>query len=399
MASPENLLDDSTYDVTGIVSRFQSRQSQMVEELAALVDLESPSNSVDQLRTCANYLASLGTSLLGQMPERIEVEGRQTLVWKFGDTPRVVLVGHYDTVHPVGTVLRFPFSVDGDVARGPGVCDMKGGVIIALHALHDMINEFGSQALDGVCLLINGDEEIGSKYSQGVIEQLANTARFAIGFENAGPLWQIKTERRGASHYEVKVKGRAAHAGDRSDKGINALREMCAQCEEVIALGNDELGTSVTPTMAAAGTAINTVTEDASMWFDVRTRTLGEQNRIDQEIRKLQPRITEAEVWVEGGVAQPPLPAEASAELKRISAESARELGLGELDYMSVGGAADVCRFAAAGVGAIDGFGAVGGDDHSDREWIYLSSLPRQAALAAGVIRHLLRGDELSLDD
>lgn len=362
----------------------------MLEELAALTDIESPSNSIEALGACARYLESLGTTLLGRAPRRIELGGKTHLLWQFGDTPRIVLIGHYDTVHPLGTVLRFPFSVQGDIAHGPGVCDMKGGVITALHAIRDLKDELGEDALDGVSIFFNGDEEIGSPDTKEFIHQLASTAEYGIGFENAGVDGQLKIERRGTSHYNVIVKGRASHAGESADSGINALHELSAQVERVMAIADREAGTSVTPTTATAGTTFNTVPETASMWVDVRMRSPEEQLRVDREIRELVPLVTEAVVQVVGEMEQPPMPETSSQKMFEIAEQVAKELGFDELKKMSTGGAADACRFADAGAQAIDGFGAIGGDDHSDREWIYASSLPRQAALAAGLIARLL---------
>ena len=371
-------------------ARFESRLPQMLEELAALTDIESPSNSLEALGACARYLESLGSSLLGRRPRRFDIDGKTHLLWQFGEAPRIVLVGHYDTVHPLGTVMRFPFSVDGDIARGPGVCDMKGGVITALHALRDLRDELGDEALDGVALFVNADEEIGSPGSQSVISELGQTVKVAIGFENAGTDWQIKIERRGTSHYNVIAHGRAAHAGDHAEKGINAIRELSAQVPCIDAIADAQLGTSVTPTTIEGGTTYNTVPERASMWVDVRARNKEEQLRVDREIRKLVPLLTEAEIEVVGQIDQPPMPEESAMRLFELAERVGKDFGIDELKKMAVGGAADTCRFAAAGAEAIDGFGAVGGDDHSDREWIYASSMPRQAALAAGLIERLL---------
>ncbi len=373
-----------------LVNRLEARLPQMLEELAALSDLESPTNSLDALGTCARYLETLGTTLLGKRPQRLQSEGRNHLLWQFGETPRIVLVGHYDTVHPLGTVLRFPFSIDGDVARGPGVCDMKGGVIIAMHVVRELLESRGPEALDGLCLFLNCDEEIGSPTSKAFIWELAKTTKYAVGFENAID-WRIKTERRGTSHYNIIVKGRSAHAGDAASvNGINAIHELCAQVAVVDAIADAEAGTCITPTTAAAGTTTNTVPEDASMWVDVRARTKAEQQRVDREIRLLKPLVTAATIKVAGGIEQPPMPDTSSLRLFEIAAEVSKELGFGELFRMAVGGAADTCRFADAGTEAIDGFGAVGGGDHSDREWIYTGSLSRQAALAAGLVEKLL---------
>lgn len=378
--------DEGAFVGAELVEYFEQRLPHMTEDLAALVAIESPSNGIDALRTCASYLAPLGTSLLGHKPEKIEVKGRVHLLWKFGSKPRTVLVGHYDTVHPVGTVAQFPFSAEGDIARGPGVCDMKGGIVIATHALHLLVETFGAAALDGICLFLNADEEIGSPTSLATILELADSATTAIGFENAGENGEVKVERRGRSSYELRFAGRAAHAGVAPERGVNALHELCNQFAPVLATADEAAGTSVNPTMATAGETYNTIPDRASMWVDVRVSTRAEQLRVDDAMRALQPTVAGATIEVLGEMQQPPMSPEASADLYRMAAEVSAVLGLGPLPKIAVGGSADTCWYAHKGLRTIDGFGAVGGDDHSTEEWIDLGSLARRAALTAGTI-------------
>lgn len=387
-----SMAPDGTSVGTESLERLRARSGQMVEELAALVEIESPSSSLVSLANCAAYLGVLGTTLLGFGPEKVEAEGRTHLLWTFGESPKVVLVGHYDTVHQVGTLGRFPFEIDGDIARGPGVCDMKGGVVVMLHAVAELIQLYGVAALDGLAIFVNADEEIGSPTSKALIERLSRTATHAIGFENAGAKYEVKTSRRGRSGYELRVRGKAAHAGERPEDGVNALGEMCAHFDEVVALTNLDAGTTVTPTMATAGTTLNTVPDRATMLIDVRCWSQAEQARVDREIRAIGPILPGAQVEIKGRVDHPPLTEDSSVQLFALARRAGEKLGFPSLTAVSVGGTADTCTFAGHGVQAIDGLGAAGGNDHTEAEWIYLSSLPEHAALAAGLAAEALFG-------
>jgi len=366
------------------------RLPRMVEELAALVSIESPSEDLDALRLCANYLSTLGTTLLGFAPEVVERDGRPHLLWIFGATPRVLLVGHFDTVHPMGTIDVFPFSDDGEIIRGPGTCDMKGGLVVALHALAVLRERYGDDALDGVALFLNADEELGSPSSVPVLAELATTARVALVFENGGGNGELKTERRGRSDYELRFTGRSVHAGMRPQDGVNAIAELAAQYERVTSLSDFGLGTSVTPTLASAGTTFNTVPDLATMRLDVRCALPEEQHRVDREIREIRPVIPGAEVEVRGSIQIHPMPSHVSQELVRLAVEVSAAVGVEAPGQMAAGGSSNACDLAGLGLRTIDGLGTIGEDDHTHREWMTKRSLVTRSALAAGMVASLV---------
>ena len=344
----------------------------MIEWLEELVSCESPSSS-----SCSEVLdvfCSLAEPLLGK-GSRITVDGRDHLRWTFG-TPRVLVLGHLDTVWPLGTLARWPFSVSGDVCTGPGVFDMKAGVVQALHALTLL------SSLDGVCLLLNTDEEVGSPTSRSLILSSAEGCHAALVCEpSAGGA--VKTARKGIGMYDVTVAGRAAHAGLEPEKGVNATVGLASAVLSLAALGDASLGTTVTPTVMSAGTTTNTVPASASVAVDVRAVLPAELTRVDAAIRSLTVPI--GSVAVGGGINRPPLDPSSSASLFSL----AQRLSPG-LQGVAVGGGSDGNFTAGAGVPTLDGLGAVGDGAHAEGEHVIVSQMEPRAALLAALLEELL---------
>jgi glutamate carboxypeptidase len=355
----------------------------MVEQLGRLVGHESPSSDTGACEACALEVADLGAHLLGSSPEQVRTGGRTHLRWLLGPAkPRVVLIGHLDTVWPLGTVERWPFSVRDGVATGPGTFDMKAGIVQALHAL-SMVSE-----PDGTALLVTSDEEIGSPTSRALVEEMARGAEAVLVLEPAAGR-AVKVARKGTSMYHLVVRGRAAHAGH-PDRGINATVELAHLILAVATLARPELGTTVTPTVARVGTTTNTVPERAELDVDVRAASTGEQARVDADIRSLRPVLLGAEMAVDGGPNRPPLPASASAELMERARQVAARLGFGPLEGVTVGGASDGNFTAGLGVPTLDGLGPVGANAHAERERVEVASMPERAALVAALVDDLL---------
>jgi glutamate carboxypeptidase len=357
---------------------------EMVDLLAALVAAESPSDAPAAVAGCARIVADAAVDLIGEHPETVEVDGRTHLRWRFGGPTRVVLVGHLDTVWPLGTTKRWPFSVTDGQATGPGAFDMKAGVVQLLHALARLDD------LDGVAVLLTGDEEIGSPSSRALIEETAAGARAALVLEpSAGDA--LKTARKGVSNYQVTVHGRAAHAGLEPEKGANATVEMAFAVLAVHALAQPLLGTTVTPTVLRSGTATNVVPAEAELQVDVRTATPEEQARVDIAVRRLIAAVPGTTIKVSGGPNRPPLPATSSAGLFERAQRIADRLGQSPLRGIEVGGGSDGNFTAALGVPTLDGLGAVGGGAHAEGEHVVLAAMPDRVALVAGLVTDLLK--------
>lgn len=355
----------------------------MLDELAALVDSESPSEDLRAVRATAEIVAQIGAIHLGAEPDRIAIDGRPHLRWRFGSATRVVVVGHLDTVWPLGTLRQWPFDVSEGRAVGPGSFDMKAGLIQGFHALATL------EDLDGVAVLVTSDEEIGSPTSRSLIEETVAGARAALVLEpSAGGA--LKTARRGVSMYQVTVAGRSAHAGLEPERGINALVELAHLVLALEAIARPDVGTTVTPTVCSAGTVTNAVPDRATLSIDVRAATAEEQQRVDRELTSMVPSLGGARIDVEGGPNRPPLPASASEALYRRARRLGHDLGLEPLTAVEVGGGSDGNFTAAVGVPTLDGLGAVGGGAHARDEHVEIDGMPLRAALVAALVADVL---------
>lgn len=354
-------------------------------DLRELVECESPSEDLAAVARSADVVARVGTARLGVTPERIVLGGVTHLRWRLGTGPsRVLLMGHHDTVWPTGTLALRPFSAERGIVRGPGCFDMLTGLVMAFHALASVGD------VDGVTLLVTGDEELGSPTSRGLVEDEARLASAALVLEASADGGALKTERKGVSLYDVRLHGRAAHAGLGPERGVNATLELAHQVLAVAALGDPALGTTVTPTAGRSGTTTNTVPAAASFAVDARVRTVAEQERVDAAMRALRPVLAGAEVELRGGPNRPPLEQAMSTALFDRARKLAAELGLPELTAVAVGGASDGNFTADVGTPTLDGLGAVGGGAHADDEHVLLAPIAGRTALLARLVADLL---------
>lgn len=363
----------------------------MLADLERLVSCESFSASLPAVARSALVVGALGERALGVAPELIVIEGVTHLRWSFG-TPRVLLMGHHDTVWPMGSLRSHPWSVADGKARGPGVLDMKAGLVQMFHALASLPSP------EGICVLVNGDEEVGSVTSRQLIEESARGCAATFVLEaSADERGALKTARKGTSRYEVLVHGRAAHAGQEPEKGVNALVEVAHQVLSATGLGaasatsgvDGELGpATVTPTLLTAGSARNTVPALARLSLDVRSPTTVAQDRIDTALRGLTARTPGTRLEVLGGSRRPPMGPESSAALFALASRITAEQGRPPLRGAAVGGASDANYTAAVGCPTLDGLGAVGGGAHADSEYVDITQMvPRTRLLAELVAR------------
>lgn len=352
----------------------------MTDAVEALVTVESPSSD---LAACTSVAQEAVGIFEGWVPEpaRIEEHGGRP-AWRWGpDQPRILLLGHLDTVWPLGTLARLPFTVNGDRITGPGCFDMKAGVVQGWAAL----TLLGLSEADGVGMLLTTDEEVGSHASRGIIAHACAHAEAVLVLEPSIEA-ALKTSRKGTSWYSVEFTGRAAHAGLDPEKGINALLSAADLARAARAWGDAAAGTTVTPTLLSAGTTANTVPATASLTVDVRAWTAAEQERVDHAFRTWADE--HGATWeIHGGIDRPALEPASSARLFAQAQEAARSLGLPALDGRSVGGASDGNLTAAAGHDTLDGLGAIGDGAHADHEWISVSGMAERAALLAALIR------------
>ena len=366
-----------------LIDDLRARVPEMLDALALLVGTESPSSDPAAGAACAEVAAGLVEGALGHKAERIEVDGRNHLRWIFGGSPRAVIVGHIDTVWPLGTLERWPFEVEGDNATGPGCFDMKGGVVQALFALQSL------DSLDGIALVLTTDEELGSPTSRGLIGETVRGAEAVLVAEPSAE-GSLKTSRKGVSAYRVTITGRAAHAGLDPEKGINAAVELAHQVLAIGELADPTAATTVTPSVITAGTTSNTVPGRALLDVDVRAFTAEEQERVDASIRSLTPHLDGVAISVERVATTSPLERSSSADLYARAQRVAEDLGLPALSEKSVGGGSDGNFTAGLGIPTLDGLGAVGGNAHAEGEWISVAAMPERAALLAALLGDLM---------
>ena len=355
----------------------------IVEDLKRLVEFESPSEDLLACRGVVELAIQIANENLKPEAELIEENGRPVFWWG-SKNPKVVLLAHLDTVWPKGSYLP-TWSVSGDVAKGPGIFDMKAGFLQALYAVKEI-----PSADSKVAIIATTDEEVGSQTSKALIERISKSASAVLVLE-ASLNGKVKTGRKGTSMYQIALHGRASHAGLEPEKGINATTEIAAIVIEVAKLANPEFGTTVVPTVMHAGTTTNTVPALATLDIDIRSYSAAELIRVDTAIKKLSAAHPQAKLEVTGGINRPPLETSATLELYEILEKVASEIGMDPVGHASVGGASDGNFAAAAGARVLDGLGAVGDGAHAPHEQILLSSIPSRVKLLTAFIKELIR--------
>jgi glutamate carboxypeptidase len=367
-----------------LLERARALLPAMVDAVEALVCTESPSEDVD---ACAAVAQEAVGILEGWLPEpaRVEEHGGRP-AWRWGpDQPRILLLGHLDTVWPIGSLARLPFSNDGERLHGPGVFDMKAGIVQGWAALALA----GVTEESGVGMLLTTDEEIGSHASRALISSASASADAVLVLEPSVD-GALKTARKGTSWYAVDLAGRAAHAGLDPERGINALLAATELALMATQWADADAGTTVTPTILRAGTTSNTVPAHAHLMLDVRAWTTQEQVRVDRAVRGWQSEGLPVAVTIGGGIDRPAMEESTSADLFILAQGEAARIGLETLHGRSVGGASDGNLTAAAGLPTLDGLGAVGDGAHADHEWASIPALAERAALVAALLRTLL---------
>jgi glutamate carboxypeptidase len=351
----------------------------MLDDLRTLVEIESPSLDLDALRRSAEALAAMIERMLGRPATLIDSPAGPHVHWSGGGEPKVLLLGHHDTVFPLGSLAERPFTVADGHVTGPGVFDMLAGIVQALHGLAALDD------LSGVELLFSADEEVGSLHSRALIEQRAQACGAVLVLEPSADGGALKTGRKGCGTFEVLVRGRASHAGLEPEKGVNALVEVAHQVLAITELGRPDVGTTVTPTVAAVGTTDNVVPAEGRIKVDVRVESEAEKERVEAAMAALRPVDAEATVEVTGAINRPPMPESASITLMPL----AHAVAPGIVGY-AVGGGSDGNFTAAIGVPTLDGLGAVGGGAHADHEHVLVDTMPGRVDLIAGLLRRLL---------
>ena len=358
----------------------------LIDSVRALVEVESPTGDQEACARVVERAQELAGSWLVDPGSIEEHSGRP--IWRWGPArPRILLLGHLDTVWPVGTLARIPCAVDGDRMTGPGVFDMKAGVVQGWAALAHA----GARAQGPIGMLLTTDEETGSLASRDLIADAITECEAVFVLEPSAD-GALKTRRKGTSWYHITFLGRAAHAGLDPEKGINAAVEAARFITEAVTWADVDAGTSVTPTVLSAGTTANTVPAEATLTIDVRAWSRNEQERVDANVRGWKFQHPEAMWTIDGGIDRAALESSASSALFARAQDVARALGQTDLRECAVGGASDGNLTAAAGVPTLDGLGAVGDGAHADHEWVSISGMEERSRLLAGILQSMTTG-------
>ncbi|MGD9563590.1 MAG: M20 family metallopeptidase [Pyrinomonadaceae bacterium] len=378
-------------NTTTILQYFQERQPAIVESIREIVDIESPSNDVERSRAVVSWVENAAKQIGFDLEiERIPAEGvgEHLIIRAFpGDETAILLLGHTDTVHPVGTNAANPTRIDGDKFYGCGIFDMKANVVVMLEALR-YFAATGTQPPRPITIFLSCDEEVGSFTGRPLIEREAANAAACFVLEPSAA-GRVKTGRKGTGMYELKAHGIPVHAGLEPEKGANSILELARQIENISGLNAPEIGTTVNVCTFKGGTTTNVIPEHAVCSVDVRFSSMDEAERIDSVFRSLKPIDSRVSLDISGGINRPPMErTDAVAALF----DKARGLGASfgyELGETQVGGASDGNFVAALGVPVLDGLGITGDGAHTLHEHILVSDVAERATLVAGMLSDL----------
>ena len=360
---------------------MEQKMSTFFEELRALVEIESPTEDLDACKRALALTAEIMERHLTITPQYFE-EGGRPILWWGSKEPRVLILGHIDTVWPHGSYLPL-WREEGEKIFAPGVFDMKSGILQAIYAVAGIEN-----AHDSVAIAITTDEEVGSQSSREFIKRHAAISHAVLILE-ASLDGKVKIGRKGTSMYQITVDGLASHAGLEPEKGINATVEMAHIITQLMALEVPEFGTTVVPTTLRSGTTTNTVPAQAVLDIDSRSFLHSEMVRVEASLRELTPLNPNAKITVTGGINRPPLELASTAELYEKFEAVAARMGLAPIGAASVGGASDGNFAAATGAKVLDGLGATGGGAHAPNEHILRTDVAPRIELLREFIKEL----------
>jgi glutamate carboxypeptidase len=369
------------------LAALRGLRRQLLRDLKKFVELESPSDDKARTDVFAKFLEEYVTR---RMRARVEIIPQTNVgshirieVGPTGPAPSILVLGHFDTVWPAGTLGKMPFSVKGDIARGPGIFDMKAGLLLGLNAIAALDER---RLLQGpVIFLCTSDEEIGSPTSRPLIEAEARACCAALVLEpSAGRA--LKTSRKGVSSFRIEVTGRAAHAGLDPKNGVSAIDEIAHMIIDLHHMTDYARGVTVNVGVVHGGTRPNVIAECAIADVDLRINTMADAHRVETAIRALKTNHPKAAVKITGGIDRPPMErTPAVAALYEMAKAIGEEIGI-QLTETAVGGTSDGNFVSQFGIAVLDGLGAIGGGAHSSDEHVEVSSLETRSALFARLL-------------
>jgi glutamate carboxypeptidase len=377
-----------------------SRYHQFIKDLETIVNIDSGSGYALGIEKVAAYFQERFSKLGWHTQPLSLADGNVPCLEAANVDPRApgvefdfLFLGHMDTVFLEGTVQQRPFVIDGNHATGPGVCDMKGGLVAILHVM-ETLKHFGISDNLSVCACFNSDEEIGSDASRPWLEEMAAKSNRVFVFEPCRIGGERVLQRKGGGKFDILCYGKAAHAGVEPEKGANAVVELAHQVLKVTSFADPELGTTVNVNTIGGGTKRNVIPDFAEAAVDVRFAAASEARRIEDQFQQIapHPHVKGVRTEVKGGINRPPMvPSEKTLQLWDQIAEIGSRLGQ-EMKLIATGGGSDGNFTSALGIPTIDAMGPRGGRAHSEEEFLALDSIVPSVELVCEICKAAAEG-------
>jgi glutamate carboxypeptidase len=374
----------------------QQHEAEMLSLLRGMVEIESPSDNKAALDSMGAFLAQVFERLGGKVTFYPQKEAGNHLKAEFGGGASdgasgkpVLLLGHFDTVWPLGTLAKMPFRMEAGRAFGPGVYDMKAGIAMMIFALR-ALKAAGADENRPITILLDTDEEVGSSTGRPVVEATAKDCEVVLVLEpSQGPQGHLKTSRKGVGDITIRVRGRASHSGVDFEKGHSAVVELARQLLEIVKFTDPSRGITVNPGVIQGGTRSNVVAAEAWAEIDLRVVHAADSALLEQKFAALKPFNPECSIEMSGGMNRPPMErTEGTVRLFGIAREIGQSIGM-TLEESSTGGGSDGNFTSALGIPTLDGLGALGEGAHASNESIVIEELALRAALLAAILRSL----------
>lgn len=365
-----------------ILQWVENHKEEIVSDVISLATQEATASDIEALANVRNKIVDIMKERIGVVGTVLETESHKDVIYSGNDERGILLVGHYDTVHPIGSL---PIVLKDNILYGPGVLDMKAGIVEGIWA-YKCLQELGLEAKYPIHMVFNGDEEVGSVASKDILMKVSKNARCALVLEPGVENGDLKTGRKGAMSCTVKVFGKASHAGNHPEEGINAIVEMSYQIQQLQALNNNDMRTTVNVCKMTGGTKSNVIPDYAEITCDIRYAKASEKERIKEAILSIGTYLEGArkEVSFSGG-SYPLEETEENMKLFDLYASSASKLGIC-VGHQFVGGASDGNKISQNGIVVLDGLGAIGKGIHALDEQIHLDVYMQRIALLVALL-------------
>ncbi|MBB6452398.1 glutamate carboxypeptidase [Salirhabdus euzebyi] len=373
---------------------LQQQETEMLKLLEQLVNIDSGSLHKKGVDEIGNMLKQQYEALGFVVRIKNEREYGNHLVIQHKDAldPQIILLAHMDTVFPEGTVAERPFKIEGNRAFGPGVIDMKASLVTLLFAIKGLINA-GHHSYKNVKIVLNSDEEVGSITSRPLIEQQAKGKKYALVMEPARKDGSLVSSRKGKGNYTISVVGKAAHSGIEPEKGRSAIEELAHKIIQLHELSDLENGISVNVGLIEGGSSVNTVSDHAVAHIDIRIAEMDQAESLEEKLEEIcaTTDVSGTKISLEGEINRPPMEKNKKTEaLLSVIKEVGEKIGV-TIEDTATGGGSDASFTSALGIATIDGLGPVGGNPHSEKEYLEIDTLVPRTLLLATIIQRLTK--------